>query len=92
MPSQRTLDQGQDHLFCDDKTSGLRKWLIEVWMSAGTGRGIISRVSSDTEKQKEVLQKTLFFCVLEINWLASSDTHFSYLKQLAVSLPDLAWY
>ena len=67
MLSQRTLHEGQNHLFCDDNISGFRNWLIEVWISADTGRVKISRFSSDSEEQKQVLQKTVIFCVLEIN-------------------------
>ena len=43
MLSERTLDEGQNHLFCDNKISGFR--LIEIWMSADTGRVKISRFS-----------------------------------------------
>ena len=32
-------------------------------MSVDTGRVTISRFSSDTEKQKQVLQETVIFCV-----------------------------
>ena len=45
MLSETTLHEGQDHLFCDDKISGLKNWLVEVWMSADTGRVKISRFS-----------------------------------------------
>ena len=40
-------------------------------MSADTDRVKISRFCSDSEKQKQVLQETVIFCVLEINWLAA---------------------
>ena len=36
--SERALHEGQNHLFCDDKISGLRNWFREVWMSANTNR------------------------------------------------------
>ena len=49
-------------------------------MSADTGRVEISRFCSDSEKQKQVLQETVIFCVLEINWLADRDTPFSSSK------------
>ena len=49
-------------------------------MSADTGRVKISRFSSDSEEQKQVLQETVIFCVLEINWLAARDTPFSSSK------------
>ena len=39
--SERTLQEGQNHLFWNDKISGLRDWLTNVWMSAGTGRVIV---------------------------------------------------
>ena len=57
--SQRRLHDGQNHLFCDVKISGFKNWFIEVWMSAETGRVIISRFSPDTDEQKEVLQETV---------------------------------
>ena len=64
MLSERALHEGQNHLLCDDKISGFRNWLIEAWMSADTGRVKISRFSSDSEEQKQVLQETvIFFCV-----------------------------
>ena len=49
-------------------------------MSADTGRVKISRFSSDSEEQKQVLQETVIFCVLEINWLAARDKPFSSSK------------
>ena len=78
--SERRLHEGQNHLFCDDKTSGFRNWFIEVCMSVDTGRVTISRFSSDTEKQKQVLQETVFFCVLQIKWLAANDIPFTSSK------------
>ena len=77
MLSERALHEGQNHLFCDDKTSGFRNWLVEVWMSANTGKFNISRFSSDTEEQNQLLEETAIFCVLEIKWLPARDTHFS---------------
>ena len=62
--SERRLHEGQNHLFCDNKISGFRDWFIEVWMSADTGWATISRFSSETDEQKQVLQET--FCVLQI--------------------------
>ena len=88
--SKRTLHEGQNHLFCDDKMSGLRNWLREVCMSANTGRVSISRFSSDTEEQKEALQETVIFCVLEIKQLATDDIPLAHLKQLAISRPHLS--
>ena len=38
---------------------------------------IFLRFSSDTEEQKQVLQKTVIFCVLELIWFSASDTRFS---------------
>ena len=46
-------------------------------MSGDNLRVSISRLSSDTEEQKQVLQETVTFCVLEIKWLAANDTPFS---------------
>ena len=71
--SARRLHEGQNHLFCDDKISGFRYWFIEVCISVDTGRVTISRFSSDTEEQKQVLQETVIFCVLQIKWLAAND-------------------
>ena len=59
--SERRLHEGQNHLFCDNKISDFRNWLIEVCMSVDTGRVTISRFSSDTEEQKQVLQETVIF-------------------------------
>ena len=78
--SQRRLHDGQNHLFCDVKISGFKNWFIEVWMSAETGRVTISRFSSDTDEQKQVLQETVIFCVLQIRWLAAIDMPFSSSK------------
>ena len=63
MLSERRLHEVQNYLFCDDKISSFRNWLIEVWMPTGTGRVTISRFSSDTDEQKQVLQETVTFCV-----------------------------
>lgn len=49
-------------------------------MSGDNLRVSISRLSSDTEEQKQVLQETVTFCVLEIKWLAANDTHISSSK------------
>ena len=45
-------------------------------MSAETGRVSISRFSSDTGEQKQVLQEAVIFCVLGIKCLAANDTSF----------------
>ena len=63
MLSERRLHEVQNYLFCDDKISSFRNWLIEVWMPADTGRVTISRFSSNTDEQKQVLQETVTFCV-----------------------------
>ena len=73
-------DQGKNHLVCNDKISGFRNWSIDVWMSADTGRVTISRFSSDTEEQKQVLQETVTFCVLQIEWLAANNIPFCLSK------------
>ena len=49
-------------------------------MSVDTGRFTISRFSSDTEEQKQVLQETVIFCVLQIKWLAANDISFTSSK------------
>ena len=71
---------GKNHLFCDVKISGFENWLIEVWMSAETGRVTISRFSSDTDEQKQVLQETVIFYGLQIRCLAAIDIPFSSSK------------
>ena len=78
--SERRLHEGQNHLFCDDKISGFRNWFIEVCLSVDPGRVTISRFSSDTEEQKQVLQETVIFCVLQIKWLAANDIPFTSSK------------
>ena len=78
--SERRLPEGQNHLFCDDKISGFINWFIEVCMSVDTGGVAISRFSSDTEEQKQVLQETVIFCVLQIKWLAANDIPFTSYK------------
>ena len=81
MLSERRLHEGQNHLFCDDKISGFRDRFIEVWMSTDTGGVTISRFSSETDEQKQVLQRTEIFCVLQIKWLAAIDIPFSSSKE-----------
>ena len=46
---ERKLHKVQNYLFYDDKISGLRNGLIEVWMLADTGRVSVSRFCSGTE-------------------------------------------
>ena len=90
--SQRRLHDGQNHLFCDVKISGFKNWFIEVWMSAETGRVTISRFSSDTDEQKQVLQETVIFCVLQIRWLAAIDIPFSSSKTTcSISTTSCCW-
>ena len=70
--SERVLHEGQNHLLCDDKISGFRNWLIEAWMSADTGRVKISRFSSDSEEQKQVLQETATLDILSSSFWRST--------------------
>ena len=49
-------------------------------MSADAGRVTISIFSSDTEEQKQVLQETVIFCVLQIQWFATNDIPFNSSK------------
>ena len=72
--SERALHKGQNHLFPDDKISGLRNCLKEVCMPVDTCRGSISRFSSETEEHRQVLQDTVVLIVLEIKLLAANDT------------------
>ena len=78
--SEGVLLEGQNYLFCDDKNSGFRNWLIEVCMSVDTGRGSISRFSSETEEHRQVLQGIVVLCVMEIKLLATNDTVLSWSK------------
>ena len=64
---EKSLYEGQNHLFCDHSISGFRNWFIEVCMSAGIGRVKILSFYSDSEEQKQVLQGTVIFCLLENN-------------------------
>ena len=59
--SQRRLHDEQNHLLCDVTISGFKNWFIEVWMSAETGRVTISRFSSDTDEQEQLLQDAIIF-------------------------------
>ena len=77
MLSERALHEGKNHLFSDDKTSGLRNCLREVCMSVDTCRDSISRFSSETEEHRQVLQDTVVLSVLEIKLLAANDTPLS---------------
>ena len=70
----------QNHLFPDDKMSGLRNWLIEVGMPVDTCRGSISRFSSVSEEHRQVLQDSVVLIVLEIKLLAANDTPLSSSK------------
>ena len=87
--SERVLHEGQNHLFSDDKISGLRNCLREVCMPVDTCRGSISRFSSETEEHRQVLQDTVVLSVLEIKLLAANDTPLSSSKTTSVSLPHL---
>ena len=60
-------------------------------MSADTGRVKTSRFCSDSEKQKQVLQGTVIFCVLEINWLAARGTFFSSSKTTCYIAATSCW-
>ena len=77
MLSERALHEGKNHLFSDDKTSGLRNCLREVCMSVDTCRDSIVRFSSETEEHRQVLQDTVVLSVLEIKLLAANDTPLS---------------
>ena len=49
-------------------------------MSVDTCRGSISRFSSETEKQRQVLQDNVVLSVLDIKLLAANDTPLSSFK------------
>ena len=77
---ETVLHEGQNHIFPDDKTSGLRNCLREVCMSVDTCRDCISRFSSGTEEHWQVLEYTVVFSVLEIKLLTAKDTRLSSSK------------
>ena len=89
--SERILHEGQNHLFCDDKISGLRNWLIEVCMSVDTCRGSISRSSSETEEHRQLLQDTVVLCVLEMKLLAANGTTLSSSKTTCSISDSSCW-
>ena len=62
------------------KSQGLEIVLREVCMPVDTGRGSISRFSSETEEHRQVLQDTVVLIVLEIKLLAANDTPLSSSK------------
>ena len=80
MLSQRVLHEGQNNSFPDDKISGLRNYLREVCMLVDTCRESISRLSSETEEHRQVLQEIIVLSVLEIKLLAANDTPLSSSK------------
>ena len=88
MRSQRRLHYGQNHSFCDIKTSSFKNWFIEVWMSTETGRVAISRFSSE---QKQAIQEAVIFCY-KLGGLLLLIYLLAHLKQLAVFPPHLAGY
>ena len=91
--SERRLHEVQNHFFCDEKISGFRNWFIEVRRSVDTGRVTISRFFADTEEQKQVLQETVIFCVLQNKWLAANDITFTSSKTIcSIFPPHLAGY
>ena len=69
MLSESALREGQNHLFPDDKISGLRNCLRDLCMSVDTCKDSMSRFSSKTEENKQVLQDTVVLSVLEIKLL-----------------------
>ena len=75
--SERVLHEGQNHLLCHCKISGLRSWLIEFCISVDTSRGSISRFSSKTEQHRQLLQDTVVLWVLQIKLLAANNTPLS---------------
>ena len=69
MLSESALREGQNHLFPDDKISGLRNCLRDLCMSVDTCKDSMSRFSSKTEENEQVLQDTVVLSVLEIKLL-----------------------
>ena len=74
------MHDGQNHLFSDDKISGLRNCLREVCMSVDTYRDSISKLSSETEEHMQVLQDTVVLRALEIKLLAANNIPLSSSK------------
>ena len=60
-------------------------------MSADTGRVTISRFSSDTDEQKQVLPETVVFCMLQTRWLAVIDIPFSLSKTKCSNSATSCW-
>ena len=77
MLSERVLNEGKNHLFCDDKILGLRNWLRQVCMSVDICRCSMSMFPSEIEEHRQVLQDTVVPCVFEIKLLAANDTPLS---------------
>ena len=77
MFSERVLHEGRNHLFPDDKISGLRNCLRVVCMLVDSCRDSISRFSSETQEHRKVLKDTEVLTVLEIKLLAANDTPLS---------------
>ena len=80
VPSERVLHEYQNHLFCDDKISGLKSWLIEVFVSLDICNRSISKFSYETEEHRQLMQNTVVLCVLEIKLLVANDTPLSSSK------------
>ena len=65
---------------------------MEVWMSADTGRVTILRFSSDSEKQKQVLQETVIFVCYKLNGLLLIIyIRFSSSKTTCCIFPTSCW-
>ena len=90
MLSERVLHDGQNHLFPDDKISGLRNCLREVCMSVDTCRDSISRFSSKTKEHRQVLQDNVVLSVLEM-LLAAIDTPLSSSKKTCSISATSCW-
>ena len=74
MISEGVLHKGKNYLFSDEKN------LREVCTSVDTCRDSVSRFSSETEEQWQVLQDTAVFIVLKIKLLAANETPLSSSK------------
>ena len=66
-----SLDNGQNHF--DNKISGLRNWLREVYMSVNICRSSVSSFFSETGEHRQTLQDTVVLYVFEIKLLAAID-------------------
>ena len=91
MLSERVFHEGQNHLFPDDKISGLRNYFREVCMPIDTCRDSISGFSSEKEEHRQALQDTVVLSVLAIKLLPANDTPLSSSKTTCTMSATSYW-